>query len=226
VLEVAWELFPFGVGRGAVFLAGPELPSAGDERPVTADCFLGVDRFVAHLGVDVVVSEYQLRDAGRHPVEDGVGGEDPASFRTQRVQSGSCCDWPWWLSNRFVPGFAGRVAIRHRVCDRGHSGLGPGWGCTRRWSGVPVGPHLCHAALVHADEPDQPGPWSAVVWASAETADGRYQIASAEDVLDVELEAWLGSADLADGLADDLGAVYLRMGVVDPRRAEDFEGNG
>ena len=30
-LEVAEELFPFGVGRGAVFLAGPGGPAAGDE---------------------------------------------------------------------------------------------------------------------------------------------------------------------------------------------------
>ena len=32
-LEVAEELFPFGVGRGAVLLTGPQGAAAGDERP-------------------------------------------------------------------------------------------------------------------------------------------------------------------------------------------------
>ena len=36
MLEVAEKLFPFGVGRGAVFLGGPGGPAAGDERPVGA----------------------------------------------------------------------------------------------------------------------------------------------------------------------------------------------
>jgi hypothetical protein len=42
-LEVAEELVPFGVGRGAVFFAGAGGPAAGDEGPVAADGFLGVD---------------------------------------------------------------------------------------------------------------------------------------------------------------------------------------
>jgi hypothetical protein len=79
-LEVAEELFPFGVGRGAVFLAGPGGPAAGDERPVAVDGFLGVDGFISHGGVYVVVAEYQLGDVRRHAVEDGVGGEDPLEF--------------------------------------------------------------------------------------------------------------------------------------------------
>ena len=77
-LEVAEELVPFGVGRGPVFLAGAELAAAGDEGAVAVDGFFGVDRFVAHCGVDVVVAEDELGDVGRHAVEDGVGGEDPA----------------------------------------------------------------------------------------------------------------------------------------------------
>ena len=39
--EVAEELFPFGVGLGEVLFAGPELPSAGYERPVAADGLWG-----------------------------------------------------------------------------------------------------------------------------------------------------------------------------------------
>jgi hypothetical protein len=39
-LEVAEELLPFLVARGPVFLAGPQRPAAGDERPV--DGFPGI----------------------------------------------------------------------------------------------------------------------------------------------------------------------------------------
>src|SRR5271165_1031675 len=41
--EMAEELLPFLFCRGAVFLAGPQRPSAGDERPVAIDDFFGVD---------------------------------------------------------------------------------------------------------------------------------------------------------------------------------------
>jgi hypothetical protein len=54
-LEVAEELFPFGVGRGAVFGAGPQGAAASDERAVPVDDFLGVDGLVSHGGVDVAV---------------------------------------------------------------------------------------------------------------------------------------------------------------------------
>ena len=77
-LEVAEELFPFGVGGGAVFLAGAQLPPAGDEGAVSVDGLLGVDSLVSHGGVDVLVAEEDLGDVGRHAVEDGVGGEDAA----------------------------------------------------------------------------------------------------------------------------------------------------
>lgn len=43
-LEVAEELIPLLGGRGTVFLAGPQLPAAGNERAVAADGFLGIDR--------------------------------------------------------------------------------------------------------------------------------------------------------------------------------------
>jgi hypothetical protein len=43
VLEVAEELVPFGVGGGAVFLAGAQLPPAGDVGAVAVDGLLGVD---------------------------------------------------------------------------------------------------------------------------------------------------------------------------------------
>jgi hypothetical protein len=56
--EVAEELVPLLVGRGPVFFAGPEFAPTGDERPVAADALLGIDRFVTHCGVYIVVSEY------------------------------------------------------------------------------------------------------------------------------------------------------------------------
>jgi len=72
---VAEELVPFGVGRGAVFLAGAQFAAAGDERPVAVDDLLGVDGLVAHGGVDVGVSGDELGDVRRHAVQDGVGDE-------------------------------------------------------------------------------------------------------------------------------------------------------
>ena len=50
------------------------------------DGFLGIDRFIAHCGVYVVVSEYQLGDVRRHPVQDGVGGEEPPEIVGQEVE--------------------------------------------------------------------------------------------------------------------------------------------
>jgi len=49
-LEVAEELFPFGVGRGAVFGAGPQRPAAGDERAVPCNDFLGVVTAQSDIG--------------------------------------------------------------------------------------------------------------------------------------------------------------------------------
>ncbi|MFD7019126.1 hypothetical protein [Streptomyces sp. NPDC059928] len=43
-LEVAEELLPLLLGGAAVLLAGPQVPAAGDERPVSVDDFLGIDR--------------------------------------------------------------------------------------------------------------------------------------------------------------------------------------
>jgi len=75
---VAEELFPFGVGRGAVFGAGPQCPAAGDERAVPGDDFLWVDGLVSHGGVDVAVAGDELGDVRRHAVHDGVGDQHPA----------------------------------------------------------------------------------------------------------------------------------------------------
>ena len=77
-LEVAEELFPFGVGRGAVFGAGPQGAAAGDERAVSADDFLGVDGLVSHGGADVAVPGDELGDVRRHAVHDRVGDQHAA----------------------------------------------------------------------------------------------------------------------------------------------------
>jgi hypothetical protein len=43
VFEVAEEFLPFGVGGGAVFLAGAGGSAAGDEGAVSVDDLLGID---------------------------------------------------------------------------------------------------------------------------------------------------------------------------------------
>jgi hypothetical protein len=46
------EFVPFSEGEVTVFLAGPLGPAAGDEGPVVGDHVFGVDRGVAHSGVE------------------------------------------------------------------------------------------------------------------------------------------------------------------------------
>ncbi len=70
VLEMPKELVPFGVGGSAVFLAGPQGAAAGKEGAVAGDDFFGVDRLVAHGGVDVAVADDELGDVGWHAVHD------------------------------------------------------------------------------------------------------------------------------------------------------------
>ena len=88
-LEVAEELVPFLVGGDPVFGSGQQGPAAGDERPVAADDFLGVDGLVAHGDVDVPVPGGQLRDVRRHPVHDRVGDEQPAEIVKGVAQRGA-----------------------------------------------------------------------------------------------------------------------------------------
>jgi len=88
-LEVADELGPFGVRRGAVFLGGAQRAAAGDEGAVAVDRFLGVDGLVSHGGVDIAVSGDELGDVRWHAVGDGVG-DDGRPVRTDgslRAQS-------------------------------------------------------------------------------------------------------------------------------------------
>jgi hypothetical protein len=85
-LEVAEELLPFLLGGGAVLLAGAKGATAGDERAVAVDGLLGVDRFVSHRGVDVLVADHELGDVWWHPVHDGVGDEEPTEVVGQEPQ--------------------------------------------------------------------------------------------------------------------------------------------
>ena len=91
MFEVAEELVPFLVGRGAVFLAGAQRAAAGDERPVPVDDLVGVDGLVAHGGVDVAVPGDELGDVRGHAVQDGVGDEHAAEVvggEPQRLPGG------------------------------------------------------------------------------------------------------------------------------------------
>src|SRR5664279_5772809 len=78
--EVAEELLPFLFCWGAVFLAGPQRPPAGDERAVAVDDFFGVDGLVAHRDVDVAVAGDELGDVRWHAVHDRVGDQDSAEI--------------------------------------------------------------------------------------------------------------------------------------------------
>jgi len=77
-LEVGEELVPFGGGEIAVFFAGSLGAAAGDERPVVGDDVFGVDRGVAHGGVEQGVPADFRGDVRGKPGPQGVGDEDPA----------------------------------------------------------------------------------------------------------------------------------------------------
>ncbi|MFF3459609.1 hypothetical protein ACFYXH_35990 [Streptomyces sp. NPDC002730] len=62
--EVAEELLPLLVGRHSVLFGGAEGSAAGDEGSVAVDDLLGIDRFVAHCRVDVLVAADELGDVG------------------------------------------------------------------------------------------------------------------------------------------------------------------
>jgi hypothetical protein len=81
-LEVAEELLPFGVGGGAVFLAGAQRAAAGEVGEVGLDGLVGVDGLVAHGDVDVAVPGDDLGDVRGEAVEE-TGREqfsDPAEW--------------------------------------------------------------------------------------------------------------------------------------------------
>jgi len=86
LLEVAEEVLPLGVGGGPVLLLGAGGAPAGDEGSVPVDDLLGVDRLVSHGCVDVGVSDDQLGDVRRHPVEHGVGDEEPSKVVGDETQ--------------------------------------------------------------------------------------------------------------------------------------------
>ena len=66
--EVAEELFPLGVGRGAVLLGGTQGSASGEERAVGLDGLVGVDGLVADGDVDVLVAGDDLGDVRGRPV--------------------------------------------------------------------------------------------------------------------------------------------------------------
>src|SRR5262249_18710542 len=86
VLEVAEELLPFGVAGDSVFLGGPQGPPAGQEREVSLDCLIGVDRLIAESHVYVLVAGDDLGDLRRQAGQNGVGDEDPAKVVGRVVQ--------------------------------------------------------------------------------------------------------------------------------------------
>ena len=75
-LEMGEEFIPFASGQLTVFFAGPLGPPAGDERPMVEDHVFGVDRGVAHGGVEQGVPADFRGDVRRHTGPEGVGHED------------------------------------------------------------------------------------------------------------------------------------------------------
>jgi hypothetical protein len=72
---VAEEFLPFLLGRSAVFCPWPHGSSFRDVAAVRLDGFFGVDRLVAHRGIDVAMAAYHLRDVRWKPVHHGIGNE-------------------------------------------------------------------------------------------------------------------------------------------------------
>src|SRR5262250_1871581 len=87
--EMVAEFGPLGVGRLAVFLAGPLAAAAGDELPVVADHLGRVDGDVALSGVQVKVAQELGSDMDRQAAVNGLGGEDPAKIMGGEPQRGA-----------------------------------------------------------------------------------------------------------------------------------------
>jgi hypothetical protein len=74
--EMGLELVPFGGGRFAVLLGGPNDATLLDERAAVPDDVLGVDRCVALGGRQAGVPHQDLDDVGRQTAAECLGGED------------------------------------------------------------------------------------------------------------------------------------------------------
>jgi hypothetical protein len=86
---VVSELFPFDVGRFAVFLTWAAGPALVHEAPVVADHLLGIDGNIPLGGIEVEVSEEFGGDVDRQAAVHGFGGEDPAEVVRGEPQRGS-----------------------------------------------------------------------------------------------------------------------------------------
>jgi hypothetical protein len=86
---VVSELFPFDVGRFAVFLTWAAGPALVHEAPVVVNHLLGIDRHIPLGGIEVEVSEEFGGDVDRQAAVHGFGGEDPAEVLRGEPQRGS-----------------------------------------------------------------------------------------------------------------------------------------
>ena len=84
--EVVQELVPFFGGEVAVFFAGAQGATAGDEGPVVGDDVFGVDRGVSQRGSEVGMAEDLGGDVGREAGAEGFGREEPAEVVGREVQ--------------------------------------------------------------------------------------------------------------------------------------------
>ncbi len=107
VFEVAEELGPFGVGGDAVFLARPKCPPPGQERQMSLDRLIGVDRFIAESDVDVLGPGDDLGDVRGQPAHDRVSDEDPAEVMRGAAQRAAVSGGQAGASERGVEHVAG-----------------------------------------------------------------------------------------------------------------------
>lgn len=127
-LKMAEELVPFVVGRAPVFFAGTQGAAASNERAVPVDGFLWIDGLVSHRGVDVLVPQQDLSDVRRHPVHDGVGGEDSAEVVGHEVERLA----------RVVGDPSVGEGVTNEVADAG-DGIGRFSSATVRWNSSGIG---------------------------------------------------------------------------------------
>lgn len=87
--EVVAELLPLGVGRLAVFFAGPLGSALVDELAVVADHLLGIDGDIPLGGIQVEVAEELRGDVDGQSAVDGLGGEDSPEVVGRELQRGA-----------------------------------------------------------------------------------------------------------------------------------------
>lgn len=116
--EMLCEIGEFGGGGCAVFLGGPFGSPALDELLVASEHFVGIDRGVAHGGIEVLVSEQLGRDVDGQAVVDRVGGEKTSEVVRRICAASPARSTAWPRYSRSVP----ELKVRGRPASRYETG--------------------------------------------------------------------------------------------------------